>query len=112
LAAEAAGLRESIERMRRQLPGLAARQRSIDPDLLEQEMLIALGRNPGDEAAVGLERKMAGLEKTAGAADALAALKAKMGLAPAAPAAPAEAAAPAETTAPADEPGPAEGVEP
>jgi len=37
-------LRERIAVMRRQLPGLAARERSIDTDILEQELLMALGR--------------------------------------------------------------------
>ena len=44
LKEEELALRERIAAMRRQLPGLAARERSIDPDLLEQELLMALGR--------------------------------------------------------------------
>jgi hypothetical protein len=48
LGSEIEELKTQIESMRRQLPGLAARERRIDPDLLEQELLIALGRMPGD----------------------------------------------------------------
>ena len=36
LTAEAEGLKSQIDEMRRQLPLLAAKERSIDPDLLEQ----------------------------------------------------------------------------
>ena len=32
-------LKERIDAVRKQLPGLAARERSIDPDLLEQELV-------------------------------------------------------------------------
>ncbi|MCA1949952.1 MAG: chromosome partitioning protein [Treponema sp.] len=76
---EEAELKLQIESMRRQLPGLAARQRTVDPDLLEQELLIATGRLPGDEAAAETERNLAKLEKEAQAAAALAELKAKLG---------------------------------
>ena len=44
LQEEALSLKDEIAATHRQLPGLAARERSIDPDLLEQELLIALGR--------------------------------------------------------------------
>jgi capsule polysaccharide export protein KpsE/RkpR len=72
LAAEAAALRSQIEAMVRQLPGIAARERSVDPDLLEQELLIALGRSPGDEAALKAEAEFKRLDVE----EALAALKA------------------------------------
>ncbi len=81
LAAETAELARSIESMRSQLPGLAARQRSVDPDLLEQELLIAAGRTPGDEAeaaAAETGKKLDGLEKESAADAALAELKARM----------------------------------
>jgi phage shock protein A len=77
---EAAELRRQIAVMGRQLPGIAARERSIDPDLLEQELLIALGRNPGDEIPFGKETP-SGVEaefERLNAEDALDALKAKM----------------------------------
>jgi phage shock protein A len=76
---EAAGLRAQIETMRRRLPGLAARRRSVDPDLLEQELLMAAGRMPGDEQKAAADRAFEGLEKEKAADDALEALKAKMG---------------------------------
>ncbi|GHU77432.1 hypothetical protein AGMMS49992_25260 [Clostridia bacterium] len=78
LEGEAAELKTQIENMRRQIPGLAARQRSIDPDLLEQELLIALGRMPGDEKIAAADREFAKLEKERATHDALEALKAKM----------------------------------
>lgn len=76
---EEAELRSQIETMRRQLPGLAASQRSVDPDLLEQELLMAAGRLPGDEGAAEIERNLAKLEKEAQADAALSELKAKLG---------------------------------
>jgi phage shock protein A len=79
LEAETADLKAQIESMLRQVPALAARERSVDPDLLLQELLIAAGMNPGDEDKLGEDKKFAELEKNAQADDALAALKAKMG---------------------------------
>jgi phage shock protein A len=70
LDAEIADLKTRIRRMRDQLPGLAARERSVDPDLLEQELLIALGG--GEEA--DLERRFEAAEADA----ALEALKAQL----------------------------------
>ncbi|GHU10243.1 hypothetical protein FACS1894151_09430 [Spirochaetia bacterium] len=76
LGMEITELAEQIQTMRRQLPGLAARQRSVDPDLLEQELAIMLGRIPGDDTppASSTGRKFNEMEADA----ALAALKAKM----------------------------------
>jgi hypothetical protein len=74
MLAEIAELRVKIEKMRKELPALAARERSVDPDLLEQELLIVLGKNPGDEITAG------GDFKVVEAAAALEALKAKMGV--------------------------------
>jgi len=53
-------LRESIVVMRRQLSGLAARERNIDPDILEQELLMAIGRT---EEETLTERAFGELEK-------------------------------------------------
>ena len=78
-AAEILELKNQIEVMRRQLPGLAARERSIDPDLLEQELLIAAGRNPGDEKQAEVGQELEDLEKETNAGAALEALKVKMG---------------------------------
>jgi len=78
LTAEADQLKQQIEEMRRQLPLLASRERSIDPDLLEQELLMAAGRMPGDEEKVRIERQFAQMEKTQAAETALEELKAKI----------------------------------
>ena len=43
LREEALALRERIAVMRSQLPGLAARERSVDADILERELLMLLG---------------------------------------------------------------------
>ncbi|MDR2617618.1 MAG: chromosome partitioning protein [Treponema sp.] len=75
LEEEAAILKRQIEKMRRQLPGLAARQRSIDPDLLEQELLMAAGRMPGEEKEAARDREFEKLEKEQAAQEALEALK-------------------------------------
>lgn len=79
LGAEIVELDAKIERMRRQLPGLAARQRSVDPDLLEQELRMAAGGDPGTEPGEAeTARRIAALEKEAAAEDQLAALKARL----------------------------------
>ena len=75
LCEEAAALRSSIDTMRRQLPGIAARTRSIDVDLLEQELLMALGRS---EEEAETERAFAKLEKEEAVDAALEALKARL----------------------------------
>lgn len=76
LAGEIQELTGEITRLRRQLPGLAARERTIDPDLLEQELLLALGHTPGDEDDGA--RKTAGEFEKLNTDMALEALKAKM----------------------------------
>jgi phage shock protein A len=76
---EIADLKGKIEHMRRQLPGLAARERTVDPDLLEQELLMAAGYLPGEEEKAAVDSSFKALEQNASADDALAALKAKMG---------------------------------
>jgi phage shock protein A len=53
--------------------------RSIDPDLLEQELLMAVGYNPGDEEKLRTDRQLKTLEKESQAQSALDELKAKMG---------------------------------
>ena len=75
LREEESSLKNQITAMRRQLPGLAARERSIDADLLEQELLIALGLT---EEEAETERAFRKLEKDNAADAALDALKAKM----------------------------------
>jgi phage shock protein A len=77
LRSETASLREQLQTMISRLRTLAARERAVDPDLLMQDLLMAAGYNPGDEASLGLEKKFADLEKEAAADAALTALKAK-----------------------------------
>jgi len=72
---EEESLKNQIEEARLQLPGLAARERSIDADLLEQELLIALGQT---EEEAETERAFKKLEKDSDADSALQALKEKM----------------------------------
>ncbi|MDR2760171.1 MAG: PspA/IM30 family protein [Spirochaetaceae bacterium] len=76
LTGEIRELTGEITRLRRQLPGLAARERSIDPDLLEQELLMALGYSPGETE--GEARKTAGEFEKLNVDMALEALKARM----------------------------------
>ena len=78
LAEETGVLQSQIAEMRCQLPLLAAKERSVDPDLLEQELLMAAGRLPGEEEKARTERLFGDLEKDAAAEAALAELKAKM----------------------------------
>lgn len=81
LAAEAADLKAQIQKMRKEIPALAARERSIDPDLLEQELLMVLGKDMSSEDAsrqADTDRALDALEADA----ALEALKSKMGIRP------------------------------
>lgn len=78
LSAEIGELRSRIEEMRRRLPLLAARERSVDPDLLEQDLLIAAGRLPGEETKAANDRLFDKMEQEAAAEAALSELKAKM----------------------------------
>ena len=75
LREEESTLRDSIGVLQRQLPGLAARERSVDPDILEQELLMALGQTGEDVEA---ERTFRKLENESAASAALDALKNKM----------------------------------
>jgi len=78
LKTEAENLKQQIEEMRLQLPLLASRERSIDSDLLEQELLMAAGHLPGEEEKVRTERQFKEMEKMQSADNALEELKAKM----------------------------------
>jgi phage shock protein A len=77
LSTEAQALERDIDAMKSQLPGLAARERRIDPDRLEVELQMATGEfdHPGQAA---VEREVKATE----ADDALARLKASLGMAP------------------------------
>jgi phage shock protein A len=76
LKAENAELRTQAEQAIRSVPAMA--ERSVDPDLLLQELLVAAGHDPGSEEERDRERKFAEMEKNAAADAALAELKAKM----------------------------------
>jgi chromosome segregation ATPase len=79
--AEIGELKSQIREIRRQIPGLAARERSIDPELLEQEILIALGKTPGEaEDAASEAGKTARAIEGLAADAALDALKVRMGM--------------------------------
>ena len=76
---EAADLGVRINNLKQQLSVLPAKERSIDPDLLEQELLILSGRMPGDEKEAERDRAFEKLERDASVDSALEELKAKMG---------------------------------
>ncbi len=78
LEGEKAGLVADIARIREALPGIRARQRSVDPDLLLGEMQILAGGTPGEEPSEA-EREIAGLESGSKVDDALSALKRRIG---------------------------------
>jgi phage shock protein A len=80
LGAEIGELKIQIETMQQQLPGLAARERTIDPDLLEQDLLMAAGYLPGEDEKAEGNRRFKAMEQDLSADADLAALKAKMGL--------------------------------
>jgi hypothetical protein len=73
-------LKIQIETMQKQLPGLAARERTIDPDLLEQNLLMAAGYLPGEDEKAEADRRFKVMEQDISADADLATLKAKMGL--------------------------------
>jgi phage shock protein A len=72
-------LKDKINDMMKQLPLLAAKERSIDPDLLEQELLMATGYLPGEEKQAETDRMFNEIEKEANVDAALSELKAKIG---------------------------------
>ena len=75
LRKEEGSIKSEIEAIRRELPGLAARERSIDPLLLEQELLAALGKS---EEEAETDRAFRKLENEHAAQEALEAMKAGM----------------------------------
>ena len=76
LEEEAVELRASLKGLKEEYLVLPSRERSIDPDLLEQELLILSGRMPGEDLCMAKELEK--LEKEAEAEAALKALKARM----------------------------------
>ena len=79
LETEAAGMTATVRKLQSELRILPAKERSVDPDLLEQELLILSGRMPGEEKEAARDRAFDKLEKETSADAALEALKAKMG---------------------------------
>jgi phage shock protein A len=85
LKREADELRIKIDKLKSELRILPAKERAesklsgIDPDLLEQELLILTGRMPGEEKEARQDRDFEKLEKESSAEAALDALKARMG---------------------------------
>jgi phage shock protein A len=78
LAVEAETLKTCIAEIQKNLPLAAARERSVDPDLLEQELIMAAGYLPGEESRLRTERQFRELENEKAADAALSELKAKM----------------------------------
>ncbi|MDR1215667.1 MAG: chromosome partitioning protein [Treponema sp.] len=79
LDAEIVSLKAEIDEAKRGLLTIASQKRSIDTDILQQELLIAAGRLPGDEDQVVKEQDLNDLANKASTDEALAQLKAKMG---------------------------------
>ena len=76
LREEERSLKTEIESIHKQLPGLAARERNIDPELLERELLSILGRSKEE---IGEDRAFRELERDSAVDAELKALKIKMG---------------------------------
>ncbi|HWP69348.1 MAG TPA: hypothetical protein VN437_08595 [Rectinemataceae bacterium] len=81
-------LSRDAQRIKESLSGIKAKERSIDPDLLQAELSMVTGEALDPDKAK-LEKELAALEGAGSGAspteDALSALKRKMGLAPAKP---------------------------
>ncbi|MHB9294309.1 hypothetical protein PilKf_00016 [Pillotina sp. SPG140] len=78
ISAECTALRRQWSELQQRLPTIAAQERTIDTDLLQQELLIVNGYLPGEEEKMEADRHFAAEEKNVSAAAALEALKAKM----------------------------------
>jgi phage shock protein A len=84
LLTEVDELKATVGQIKAGLPHAAASERSVDPDLLEQEFRIQLGEDlssPEDASSSATKAQFAKLEQSTAADDALTALKRKMGLA-------------------------------
>jgi len=79
LLTEADEYKTQIAEIQSQFKTLGAYVRSVDPDLLNQELLMSAGYNPGEEDKLRTEAKLRELEKETQAQSALDELKAKMG---------------------------------
>jgi phage shock protein A len=76
IAGEVADVEAKVLRIREKLPGISARERSIDPDQLLAELQLMTGELLGDGSAT-LEAEMRKLEGDAASDASLAALKAQ-----------------------------------
>ena len=74
-------LERDAARIKEAIPGIKAKERSIDPDLLQAELSMMTGEALDPEKAK-LDRELDALSKADPSADPLNALKKKMGLAP------------------------------
>lgn len=80
IEASRAELDRDARRIKESLPGIKAKERSIDPDMLQAELSMMTGEALDPEKAK-LDRELDALSKAESAADPLEALKRKMGLA-------------------------------
>jgi chromosome segregation ATPase len=80
IQASRAELERDASRIKEALPGIKAKERSVDPDMLQAELSMMTGELLDPEKA-RLDRELDALSKAGSAADPLEALKRKMGLA-------------------------------
>lgn len=81
ILASRADMERDAGRIKEALPGIKAKERSIDPDLLQAELSMMTGEALDPEKAK-LDRELDALSKADTSADPLAALKRRMGLTP------------------------------
>lgn len=70
-------LKAEVEKMRSQIPNIASKERTIDPDLLQQELIIANGKLPENDTDEILKYELAHLEEESAIEAALERLKHK-----------------------------------
>ncbi len=78
LEGERASMQHDLSQLKEAIPGISAKERSIDPDRLLAEIQLVTGELLQPEAAAA-EAEIGRIESAAGVEDALAALKKKMG---------------------------------
>jgi len=81
IATSRAELERDAARIKEAMPGMKAKQRSIDPDQLQAELSMMTGEALEPEK-VKLDRELDALAKAGSSEDPLAALKRRMGLVP------------------------------
>ena len=85
IEASRAELAADMQRIKEALPSIKAKERSIDPDLLQAQLSMMTGEALDPDAAK-LDKELSALDSAPKADSALDALKRKMGILPAAPA--------------------------